>query len=1705
MKNIKLRIKVLLVLLLISFVTAGVVGIIAFTLGTNTLEEDSYNKLTAIREMKGHQVENYFNLIYDQIKSFSESKTIIEATKDLHSGFNNIESELRYSPQELIAIDSAINAYYQKEFIENLYYRDSTIKYFSVPRSELILSQDLWRKYSHDVSAIEHHEIEFPQYDPQDFSGNILIKGSSTASSLVNRIVDMFKEEGAQGDIIYEVTGTAEGLGNLIEDENVDLIGASHKLSREEESLFEAASMQPLSFRIGTDALVVVASRKNAFLNNLSSKELELVFSKAKKWSDVNPDWPATEIKRFIPSPGSGSYAVFTDIILNGDQRILQDLDNTTVIDDGKRMIQAMKEDLNTIAFFSYNYFIQDSILKILNIDDIPLNNINIRNEKYPLTRPLYLVTTREKMKADREVSVLINYFLNAIENEVGINLNRSEYWPQHKNHRILQYQFIVQNPYPLGKKGDLRSAGIGNSYDKAHRIYHPIIKNYLDRFGFYDIFIVAADSAHIIYSVSKEVDFATDIVNGPYRNTNISKVYKKVMNNSDPNAVCFEDFNPYPPSYNAPASFIASPIFDGDEKIGVLIFQLPIDKINNIMTDGYEWAEVGLGKTGEAYLVGSDYLMRNQSRFLIEDPEGYFNALEKTNIPRETISKIKSLNSTIGLQPIRSIGTQSAIDGNSGTQIFKDYRDVEVLSAFRPLEIEGVDWVIMSEMDKSEAFAPIGLMFKQFLLWFAILLVIILLLSIFFANSISKPVKILTKRAADLADGNLHSSIELERSDEIGFLAHNFEQMRLSVKNLIDELQDINQNLEQKVKERTTELDKAKEAADAILDKSPVPVAVVDISSERFTRVNEAMKEFNALGINELLERTTLDLCFDHERDRPIIIDQLREFGKVEDHELRLKRIGTGEIRWGIISIHPISYLGEEVYILSLIDITERKQMEVRVNEQKLLLENTLESLTHPFYVIDANNYSLLLANSAAKKLGDSGISKCYALTHKRSEPCDSKEDPCPLRIIKETKKPVVLEHTHFDQDNNPRIVEVSGYPIFDDKGEVVQMIEYSIDITDRKKAEQDLFAANQRFQAIVDNLADALIIINEKGIVEFYSPSAEKLFQYSQEEVIGEKINILMPSPHREDHDSYLKNYQDTGIAKVVGIEREVDGRRKDGTTFPARLMISEVKTASHWFFVGLVGDLTERKQAEKQLKTQATAMESAENAIVITDPEGYIQWVNPSFTKLTGYASDEVIGQLPNLLKSGKHEDAFYKQMWDTILEGKVWKGEINNKKKDGALYFEEMTITPVLDHEGEIGQFVAIKQDISERKRLEEIMIKAKKRMEEELNVAKEIQMSMLPLIFPAFPKRQELDVFANLIPAREVGGDFYDFYFLDENHFCFVVGDVSGKGVPAALMMAVTKTLLKSRAGTDLSTASILTHVNNEIAKDNDAYMFITIFLAILNTNTGELVYSNAGHNPSYIMNKNKKKFTKLSELHGPVVGAMEDMTYKETRLEVEKDDIIFAYTDGVTESQNKEGKLYSDPRLELLLQKSKSEESKDIIEEVIADVKTHEKDAEQFDDITVLSVRICQEPSMDESNAINIEIVNNLEEINTAVGQFEQFATENQISLAVTQKLNIVFDELLNNVISYAYKDDEEHIIVINASLRGERLVVTITDDGEPFNPFGKNPPDTMLSLEERSLGGLGIHLVKNLMDEYDYKRNVNKNIITLIKNNVNS
>jgi sigma-B regulation protein RsbU (phosphoserine phosphatase) len=408
-------------------------------------------------------------------------------------------------------------------------------------------------------------------------------------------------------------------------------------------------------------------------------------------------------------------------------------------------------------------------------------------------------------------------------------------------------------------------------------------------------------------------------------------------------------------------------------------------------------------------------------------------------------------------------------------------------------------------------------------------------------------------------------------------------------------------------------------------------------------------------------------------------------------------------------------------------------------------------------------------------------------------------------------------------------------------------------------------------------------------------------------------------------------------------------------------------------------------------------------------------------------------------------------------------------------------------------------LALKQNMDQLQAAYAVINRHKERMEQELNVGRDIQLSMVPDTFPAFPDRDEFDIHALLKPAREIGGDFYDYFFVERDKLCVCVGDVSGKGVPAALFMAVTKTMIKSTAAEDDSPASIMTRVNDEISQDNPNCMFITLFLGILDVGTGEFRYTNAGHPYPYLKRPGGKIDT-LKHIHGPVVGAMDGLAYGEDSVNIEKDDQLLVFTDGITEAMDLSDELYGEQRV-IDLFASVSEKDSDVLVNAMLDaVENFAGEAEQADDITVLALRYCTQPRV-AGELLEITITNQLAEIDRVNDSFNELAERCDIPMNVSLKINMVFDELLANVISYAYVEEEEHKIDIAIECGDGLLTIVITDDGVPFNPFTREDPDTTLSLDEREIGGLGIHLVKSTIDETLYQRRHNSNIVTLIKN----
>lgn len=365
---------------------------------------------------------------------------------------------------------------------------------------------------------------------------------------------------------------------------------------------------------------------------------------------------------------------------------------------------------------------------------------------------------------------------LNNGEDPIALNY----YTPLDERTLKLQDLYIAQNTNPLGAKDAQIAAKDGSLYSSMHKKYHPYIRSFLQEFGYYDIFLVN-NKGDIIYSVFKELDYATNLVSGPYSNTGIAEAFRKSESASLPeNTVNTIDFADYYPSYNGAASFFSSPIYDGNKKLGVLIMQAPVDRLNALMTSNNKWKEVGLGDSGETYIVGSDNKLRNDSRFLIEDKAGYISALQVAGDPN--VNRILAKGTSIGLQGADTIGTKEALKGNEGFSIFPDYRGVPVLSAYTPLEIPGLNWALMSEIDEEEAFRPIEAMKSDIISKASLIglgaLALFGLGAFGLIRSITKPLSQLTGTINEVAEGDMTARSKLSSNDELEELGNAFDGM---------------------------------------------------------------------------------------------------------------------------------------------------------------------------------------------------------------------------------------------------------------------------------------------------------------------------------------------------------------------------------------------------------------------------------------------------------------------------------------------------------------------------------------------------------------------------------------------------------------------------------------------------------------------------------------------------------------------------------------------------------------------------------------------------------------------------------------------------------------------------------------------------------------------------------------------------------------
>ena len=385
---------------------------------------------------------------------------------------------------------------------------------------------------------------------------------------------------------------------------------------------------------------------------------------------------------------------------------------------------------------------------------------------------------------------------------------------------------------------------------------------------------------------------------------------------------------------------------------------------------------------------------------------------------------------------------------------------------------------------------------------------------------------------------------------------------------------------------------------------------------------------------------------------------------------------------------------------------------------------------------------------------------------------------------------------------------------------------------------------------------------------------------------------------------------------------------------------------------------------------------------------------------------------------------------------------------------------------------------------------------KERIESELRIARDIQLGMVPKMFPPFPERDDVDLFATLQPAREVGGDLYDF-FIDDEKLYFIIGDVSGKGVPASLVMSVTCRLFRTIASHLTTPEGIMTTLNNALSESNESNMFCTAFVGILDIKTGCLKYCNAGHNPPVIINTDgKTEFLKATQ--NLALGIWGEFEYAGESCQINHGSTLFLYTDGVTEAENVDKCLYGENRLIDLLEKQKMESTRTITEKVLEDIRSFTKEADQSDDITILCFKVNDMP---EDNAWKtIVLKNRTEEIARMTAFLEEISEELNLPMADAFNINLAIEEAVTNVIMYAYPQDEEHELTLNVRHVENRLIFDLIDTGKEFDPTLQPDADVTLSAEERQIGGLGIFLIRRIMQTVKYSRSNNKNILTMVK-----
>jgi phosphoserine phosphatase RsbU/P len=478
------------------------------------------------------------------------------------------------------------------------------------------------------------------------------------------------------------------------------------------------------------------------------------------------------------------------------------------------------------------------------------------------------------------------------------------------------------------------------------------------------------------------------------------------------------------------------------------------------------------------------------------------------------------------------------------------------------------------------------------------------------------------------------------------------------------------------------------------------------------------------------------------------------------------------------------------------------------------------------------------------------------------------------------------------------------------------------------------------------------AILVSDIEGKIRKANTRSGELFGYEPGELIGSPIERLIPEALREIHVKHRIGYLNNPTPRNMGFGREMVGLRKDGKKIPIEIGLSSYPDGDQTLIASFISEHS--VESEKTLRLFSRAVEQSISSVIITDTQGMIVYVNPTFVRLSGYSAEEVIGKKPNVSKSGQTSDEEYQELWQVINSGEEWHGELLNRKKDGGLYWVSASISPVKNSDGLITHFLAIQEDITERKKIEETLRRRNEQMSRELDLAGEVQRSFLP---EELPVSEGWQFAVALQPARETSGDFYDFRLLPDKTIGILIADVMDKGVGAALFMALCWFIIRSYAERySKDPEKVLAAINRRLLQDTKVKSFLTVFYGKLDPSSGELVYSNAGHPPPLLVT-GKKHLVKPLDRTGLPLGLFKNESWKRGVVTLKPGDVLTLYTDGISEAENPGGLLYGEGKLKQMLGLNHSNSAQTIIDSLLKDLDFFHEGLEQADDIALLVIK----------------------------------------------------------------------------------------------------------------------------------------------------